>query len=552
MKKETVKNGLKIALVAGGVFALVPTVYGQAIGIQTLDRMTTGTPQQLERGEQVYEDQCATCHGDEGRGGADLGERLGAEGFVGVEVERSGLKSIFSVITHGYEYNDEEHPVFDNLFYQDRWAVSHYVHDLIDDPSPDPEEVVARIRHEAVEGVCDPAIRDEIAGLAEPEDEAQLERGAQEYEMRCATCHGDEGRGDGPGGATVPPARDFHDPADEWTNGTSPLAIFTTLEEGIEGTAMTPFGHLPEEDLWAMTHFVREEFIPEEELEELTEEQIEDVCRALSQPPRPDPIPIEDAMQFLADDVEEERFLRFHDYGDPIVHVDADPIRGQEVYDQSCAGCHGADGSADAPLGPYGTFPPYLHIEPAPLVPASVGGTYEDVAQRTIVGPHAPLPNRPSVAAFSEQDWMDVQAYITQFEGDGRDRIRVSDEVDEIDEPEEAESFDGLTISVPLDDSQREQVQQIIEEIDDPELARQSLEETDFLEPGDIEIDDAEDAPEEEAPEEEAPEEEAPEEEAQEEEAPEEEAPEEEAPEEEAPEEEAPEEEAPEEELEQD
>ena len=457
MNKVTVKTGLKIALVAGGVFALVPTVYGQGIGIQTLERLTSGTPQQLDRGEQVYEDQCATCHGDQGRGGAEIGDRMGADGFVNTDVERSGLKSIYSVIAHGYEYNDERHPVFDNLFHQDQWAVAHYVHNLIDDPNPDPPQVVERIREEARDGVCDPAIREEVAGLAEPEDEAQVAQGADIYEVRCATCHGDEGRGDGPGAGTVPPARDFHDPADEWTNGTSPLAIFNTLDQGIEGTAMTPFGHLPDDELWAMVHFVREEMIPEEEREELTEEQIDAVCRSLSAPPRPNPIPIRKAMEFLAGDTDEQRFLRYREYGDPVVHVEADPIAGQQLYQQSCASCHGADGQATESIGPYGSFPPYLHIEPTSLVPASVGGTYEDVAERTLVGPHAALPDRPSVAAFSEQDWMNLQAYITQFEGEGRDRVRTSDEVeaaeDEVDHLELLQRLDTV-----IDEDEREQL----------------------------------------------------------------------------------------------
>lgn len=489
MKKQMVKNGLKLALVAGGVFALVPAVYGQGIGIDTLERLTVGTPQQLERGEQVYEDQCASCHGDEGQGGAELGERLGAEGFVDVDVERSGLYSIYSVIAHGYEYAEgEEHPVFDNLFVQDRWAVAHYVHDLIDDPQPSPDNVVDRIHREAREGVCDPAIREEVAGFAEPEDEAQLQLGADVYELRCATCHGDEGRGDGPGAGTVPPARDFEDPAEEWTNGTSPLAVFNTIDQGIEGTAMTPFGHLPEEELWAVTHFTREEFIPEEEREEMTEEQIDEVCRSLSAPPRPDPIPIDRAMEFLVDAQQEQRYLQLHDYGDPIVDVDADPVRGGQLYDQSCASCHGDEGQAIDTLGPYGSFPPYLHIEPRQLVPASVGGTYKDVAERILAGPHAALPDRPSVAAFSEQDWMDVQAYITQFEGEGRDRIRLSDELEEDEEPGAAHELNGIQIIPALDDETLQELQDLIDDADDVEDARQRLEDTDQLNPEDIRL----------------------------------------------------------------
>ncbi len=440
MNKAMLKNGLKIALVAGGIMAIVPSVYGQGIGLQTLERMLVPTPQTLERGEQVFEDQCATCHGDEGRGGAELGERFGAQGFVDVEVERSGLKSIFSVVSSGIE--DAEHPVFDNLFFQDQWAVAHYVHGLIDDPQPDPQEIIDQVREQAQFGVCDPDIRDGIAQFLEPEDEAQIEAGRQEYTTQCASCHGDQGLGDGPAGAAVNP-RNFQDDPEEWVNGTSPLALFNTLQQGIEGTAMPAYGHLPDDTNWALVHFVRQELIPEENLQEVTEAQIEEACRALSAPPRPPSIPVERAMEFLAEDTGQQRYIHLQQLGDPIVDAQADPVRGQEVYQQSCASCHGADGSMTEALGPYGAFPPYLFVEMNDLVPASMGGTYRDVARRTLAGPHATIPNMPSVTGLGEQDWKDIQAYIAQFDGEGRDRVRILDTDAQPEEELEGDELEG-------------------------------------------------------------------------------------------------------------
>ena len=476
MNKATVKNGLKIALVAGGIFALVPAVYGQGIGLQTLDRMTAGTPQQIDRGEQVYQDQCAECHGEAGQGPTAMGEQLGALDFSDpdAEFERSALESIYSVIVHGYEYEHDEqvreHPVFENLAYQDQWAVSHYVHNLIDDPQPAPDDVVARIREEAEEGICDPEIREGITEFLEPESEEQLQLGADEYATRCATCHGDEGRGDGPGAGTVPPARDFQDPVDEWTTGTSPLAIFNTLDQGIEGTAMASFGHLEDEVLWAMTHHVIEEYIPEGEREEVSDEEVEEVCRSLSAPPQPEPIPVNRAMEFVVGDADEERLVRLRGYGDPMVHTESDPLQGQELFEQSCASCHGADGQSTEPIGPYGKFPPYLHIEPSQMVPASAGGTYEDLARRTIEGPHAALPDRPSVATFSDQQWMDLQAFITQFEGEGRERIQIIDSLeDEEDVDDEQAEEEELEEDEELGEDEGEEADDDAEETEDTE-----------------------------------------------------------------------------------
>ncbi len=436
MKNATRKHGLKIALAAGGLLVLIPTVYGQGMGLQTLERMQVATPQTLERGAEIYDVQCASCHGDQGQGGAALGERLGAQGFVGVEVERSGLESIVSVISHGIEYDDEledgeeapdrvDHPVFENLFFQDQWAVAHYVHSLIDDPRPSPPEVVARIREEAEFGVCDPDIRAGIADFIEPSDDAQIEAGRQEYSIQCVSCHGAEGLGDGPAGAAVG-ARNFHDDPDEWVNGTSALALFNSLQAGV-GNNMPSYAHLPDETVWNLVYYMQAELIPEENIEELTDAQIDEACRALSAPPRPPSIPIEKAMEFLAMDAEEDRMIRRMQYGDPLVAADADATRGQEIYTQSCASCHGAEGSSNGPLGPYGTFPPFLFLDLPELVPASAGGTYQDLAGRTLGGPHSALPDMFSVVGLNDQDWKDLQAYLASLPGEGSDRVRVYD-----------------------------------------------------------------------------------------------------------------------------
>lgn len=470
MNETTVKNTLKIALVAGGALVVIPTVYGQGIGIQTLDRMTAGTPQQMERGEEVFDVQCAECHGEQGTGGAPAGERLGAEGFVDTEVERSGLMSIYSVVTHGYEYDDRVHPVFENLRYQDRWAVAHYTHQLIDDPQPDPDDVVARIRREAREGICDPAVREEVSDFAEPLDDEQIARGEEEFMARCATCHGDDGRADVPAAQTDPPARDFHQPADEWTRGTSPFALFETLDVGVEGTAMAPFGHLPDDDLWAMVHFMREELIPPEELEEVTEAQIDAVCRSLSAPEPPDPIPVERAVEFLAEDAEDERMRRLLGYGDPVIveQLDGDEAAnpsvdteyGGQLFEQNCAGCHGEQGTAPEPIGPYGKFPPYLTLTPSELVPASAGGTYEDFAQRVLEDAHFSLPDRPSVSHLSSADWRDLQAWmVEEFDGLGAERVQYVGDIDEALE---------LLDDAPVDETDEEEVDE--EEVDDDEL----------------------------------------------------------------------------------
>jgi mono/diheme cytochrome c family protein len=60
------------------------------------------------------------------------------------------------------------------------------------------------------------------------------------YGSRCATCHGDHGRGDGPGGAALEPRpRDFANAA--WQASTSDARIAQTIREGGAAVGLSPF-----------------------------------------------------------------------------------------------------------------------------------------------------------------------------------------------------------------------------------------------------------------------------------------------------------------------
>ncbi len=52
------------------------------------------------------------------------------------------------------------------------------------------------------------AVAEPYAGLSNPveNDEASLDRGAEQYSTLCASCHGDGGMGDGPAGTSLDPA----------------------------------------------------------------------------------------------------------------------------------------------------------------------------------------------------------------------------------------------------------------------------------------------------------------------------------------------------------
>jgi high-affinity iron transporter len=84
-----------------------------------------------------------------------------------------------------------------------------------------------------------------------------LERGAVVFRERCAACHGESGRGDGPKAKTLegPPPANLADPTT--MGGTTLLEIFRRISIGVPGTAMPEFAEdIPLEDRWAVAAYV--------------------------------------------------------------------------------------------------------------------------------------------------------------------------------------------------------------------------------------------------------------------------------------------------------
>jgi len=80
-------------------------------------------------------------------------------------------------------------------------------------------------------------------------------RGKVIFGTHCATCHGQEGHGNGPAAAAMDPApQDLHGPRPAHLRGIPRRKI---IEEGLAGTAMVGWkGILPEADLEAVYAYV--------------------------------------------------------------------------------------------------------------------------------------------------------------------------------------------------------------------------------------------------------------------------------------------------------
>lgn len=84
-----------------------------------------------------------------------------------------------------------------------------------------------------------------------------LAKGKASFAINCVACHGEKGRGDGVAAAALnPKPRNYA--TDSFKQGETPDDLFKTMQTGVPNTPMVGFGHLPEEDRWALVFWVLE------------------------------------------------------------------------------------------------------------------------------------------------------------------------------------------------------------------------------------------------------------------------------------------------------
>jgi mono/diheme cytochrome c family protein len=128
-----------------------------------------------------------------------------------------------------------------------------------------------------------------------------IQKGKELFTTNCASCHNETGAGGGPAAVGLNPApRNFTSP-DGWKNGRTISAMYTTLEEGIAGSAMISYNFLTPQERISLIHYIRQQFMQNPPLDS------EDDLSALNQLYNlsagmkiPAQIPVKTAMKIIA------------------------------------------------------------------------------------------------------------------------------------------------------------------------------------------------------------------------------------------------------------
>lgn len=214
------------------------------------------------KGRALYQKFCVDCHGTTGRGNGPWA--------VGLEAQprnfRSGLYK-FRTTKYGTLPVDADlertirsgisgtaMPVFANLLDDEMLSVIYYLKSLSrawKDPA------------QASQSVTLPKEAPTWLGSDE-ERKSHLPAGAERYRLLCAVCHGESGKGDGPGGTGMMDAwehsiRPAALAAEHHKSGDSPLDLYRTIATGLNGTPMIGFADaLKEQEIWELVAWIDE------------------------------------------------------------------------------------------------------------------------------------------------------------------------------------------------------------------------------------------------------------------------------------------------------
>jgi len=208
----------------------------------------------LALGEKTYQRECVACHGVDGDGegaGAYILSVKPRNFELGVYKFRSTPngevplpEDLFTTISNGINGNGAAMPGFASLSEDERWGLVHYIIQLGGLEEEEPE---------AIEVPAEPAIT-----------EARLSNGAEVYtRLKCATCHGDDGWGDGPSSLTLKnDAKERVYPTNIvlgiFKGGSTGEDLYKRIATGLDGSPMPSYAaEASPEEIWNVVHYMQ-------------------------------------------------------------------------------------------------------------------------------------------------------------------------------------------------------------------------------------------------------------------------------------------------------
>lgn len=240
----------------------------------------------------------------------------------------------------------------------------------------------------------------DVSKLAKPTPELIAE-GKKLYATNCASCHGADGKGDGPAAAAFnPKPRNFT--SGEWKQGGKPSQLFHTLSTGMG--SMPSFAAMPAEQRWAMVHYIRtlSPNRPEDSAADMTALSAKS-AKAGAQ------LPIRVAMSLMAvPDAPTALAIK-----KSIPQADSE---GGQLYQARCASCHGVDGQGGIKVRVLGSNP-YSYLSTTSLMgsrKAWVGNMQEFIR---INSEGLPGFGKPGVNDLTQAQWQALYGYVQQLAG---------------------------------------------------------------------------------------------------------------------------------------
>lgn len=196
----------------------------------------------LELGQEIFDADCATCHGDDGSG-----ELLGSADFTELrQMDNLAPRDLYLTVTQGRG----SMPAWQSQLSQDqRWAVIDYLRTFSYDPELDGEPTTIEPTQAADSSEVSTCPTDQPNPFA-ADEAAAIQAGQEVYGARCAACHGEDASGGLPGTPDFTAAEISDD------LGANPGGYFCSVSEGL-GT-MPGFGSaLSAEQIWQVLTYLR-------------------------------------------------------------------------------------------------------------------------------------------------------------------------------------------------------------------------------------------------------------------------------------------------------